>query len=53
MRHDIPLGQFMVAADDLLEPFTAVHDFHDQSARLRMPFSFVDEIPFFDGHKKS
>ena len=44
-------GQLMIAADDLLEPFTAVHDFEDQSTRLRMPFR-SSMIPFFDGQQE-
>jgi hypothetical protein len=40
----------MVATDDFLKPFTATHDLDDESAGLRMPFPFVDEISFFDAH---
>ena len=42
----------MITTDDFLEPFTTAHDLQDQTTRLGMSFTFVDEIALFETHQQ-
>src|SRR5207249_5670773 len=50
LRNDVFLGEIVTAADDLLEPLAAAHDFHDQPAPVWMTLPLVNDVALLHRH---
>src|SRR5437867_13184603 len=53
LRNDVFLGEIVTAADDLLEPLSITHDFHDQHAPVWLMFPLVTDVAVLHAHESA